>query len=244
MELTEEHEDQHLDAQFELARLGNYYQWILNNFGDSIGHRVWDAGAGIGSVTSLLTKRCDFVLATEYGERNLKILRQTFDGHADVAVDYCDLTMNSVSRFASYDLDTVISLDVLEHLKDDCFALKQFHRVLKSDGRVLIKVPAHEVLYCSIDEASLHYRRYSKSQLGEALISSGFVLEQLRYMNWVATIPYFIKGRLLKPRRNFSRSIKKERLSLYNQLMPWLERLERIVPPPFGLSVIAVGRKA
>ena len=63
-------------------------------------------------------------------------------------------------------------------------------------------------------------------------------------MNMAATVPYFLKGRVLKKRRNFSNSIDGGKLGFYNRLMPWLERAERVLPTPFGLSLVAVGRKA
>ena len=62
-------------------------------------------------------------------------------------------------------------------------------------------------------------------------------------MNMAATVPYFVKSRLLRRKTNFSNSLDPGRLGLYDRLIPWLERAERIVPVPFGLSLIAVGQK-
>ena len=54
VELTPDIESTHYDAQGRMARMGNYYRWILSNFGTAIGQRVWDAGAGIGNVSELV----------------------------------------------------------------------------------------------------------------------------------------------------------------------------------------------
>jgi hypothetical protein len=54
MQLTRDIESKHFDAQGRLAQMDNYYRWILGTFGDTIGQRVWDAGAGIGNVTGLI----------------------------------------------------------------------------------------------------------------------------------------------------------------------------------------------
>ncbi len=236
-------ETQHLVAQNRLAQMGNYYQWIFHHFVEAIGDRVWDAGAGIGYITEILCKQAQFVFATEFTENNLAILHKRFDKDEHVQVAFCDLTKDDALNLVKYQFDTIISLDVLEHLEDDRRTLRLFAKILVPEGRLLLKVPAHPFLYGTIDEASLHYRRYAKRDLKEKLEETGFHLEKLCYMNMVATIPYFIKNRLLKTNNNFSNSLDQNRLGFYNRLMPWLERAERIIPPPFGLSLIAIARK-
>jgi 2-polyprenyl-3-methyl-5-hydroxy-6-metoxy-1,4-benzoquinol methylase len=236
-------ESMHCAAQGRMARLGNYHRWILRNFGDAFGRRVWDAGAGIGNVAEHLAERADFVLASEYSERNLDALRERFDGRAGVRVAYCDLAADDAPDFEDCAIDTVICLDVLEHLAHDLRALQIFWSVLRPGGQVLLKVPAHPFLYGSIDAASLHLRRYRRSDLCAALERADFRVERLAYMNMAATIPYFVKSRLLRKRTNFSNSLDPARLGLYDRLMPWLERAERLLPVPFGLSLIAVARK-
>ena len=244
MDLSEDIESKHFDAQGRLARMDNYYRWILGTFGGALGRRVWDAGAGIGNVSELLLERADFVLATEFTERNLEALRERFEREPRARVEYCDLTRPEALELRRHELDTIVTLDVLEHLEDDRAALSRYHEILQPGGALLIKVPAHMFLFGTMDEASLHYRRYAKRELRGKLEAAGFQVERLRHMNMVATLPYFLKGRVLRRRRNFSGTIDGGKLGLYNSLMPWLERLERLVPPPFGLSLIAVGRKA
>lgn len=236
-------ETMHCAAQGHMAQLGNYYRWILRNFGEAVGRRIWDAGAGIGNVTEHLARRADFVLATEFAQRNLDALRERFADHPDVRVAYCDLARDDALAFAEYEIDTVVSLDVLEHLEDDLRVLTTFWTVLEPGGRLLLKVPAHPFLYGSIDEASLHFRRYRRRDLGARLERAGFRVERVAYMNMAATLPYFVKSRILRRRTNFSNAIDPERLGLYNRLVPWLERAERALPVVFGLSLIAVGRK-
>ena len=243
MARDETFETMHCAAQGHMAQLDNYYHWILRNFGGAIGRRIWDAGAGIGSVTEHLARRADFVLATEFAQRNLEALRERFANRPDVRVAYCDLARDDALAFAECAIDTVISLDVLEHLEDDLHVLKTFWTVLQPEGRLLLKVPAHPFLYGAIDEASLHFRRYRRRDLGASLERAGFRVERVAYMNMAATVPYFVKSRLLRRRTNFSNTIDPDRLGLVNRLVPWLERAERVLPVVFGLSLIAVGRK-
>ena len=236
-------ETTHYAAQGCMAQLGNYHCWILRNFRGAIGRRIWDAGAGIGNVTELLCQRADFVLATEFARRNLDALRQRFSDRSGVRVDYCDLSADDAPAFAECEIDTIVSLDVLEHIEDDLHALRTFWTVLQPEGCLLLKVPAHPFLFGAIDEASLHVRRYRRRDLRCKLERAGFRVERVAYMNMAATVPYFVKSRLLRKRTNFSTAIDPERLGLYDRLIPWLERAERVLPVPFGLSLIAVARK-
>jgi len=243
MGLDARSEAMHYDAQGRLARLGSYQRWVLRNFGDAFGRRIWDAGAGIGLVTAELAQRADFVLATEYTPRNLETLTARFGGSPKVTVARCDLAGDDALAVAAHEIDTIVSLDVLEHLPDDGHVLALFRRVLTPGGRLLLKVPAHPFLFGAIDEASHHHRRYTRKGLQGALLRAGFEIERVAPMNMAATVPYFVKSRVLKRRTNFSNTIDPGRLGLYDRLIPWLERAERVLPVPFGLSLVAVARK-
>ena len=102
---------------------------------------------------------------------------------------------------------------------------------------------AHPFLFGSLDEASLHYRRYTKRDLREKLLRAGFEVEMLRHMNLAAVVPYLLKGRVLRSKKNFSNSLSGSRLGFYNKLIPWFARFEGLLPPPIGLSLVAIARK-
>lgn len=244
MAIDEQTAERHFEAQGRLSRLNNYYRWILNNFGIRFeGRRIWDAGAGVGHVSALLVSQAEFLLATEFTEQNIDLLRSRLADRPNVQVRYCDLLAPPADELQALHLDTIVNLDVLEHLEDDGAALKTFFDILEPGGYLLLKVPAHPLLFGTMDEASLHFRRYEKGGLRDRLSAAGFSVERLRYMNMAAVIPYLIKGRVLKLKGNFSMEISQERLELYNNLIPWFERFERAVKPAFGLSLIAVARK-
>jgi len=110
MTIPESYEADHLEAQSRMGELSYYYQWILNNFSPHIGSRIWDAGAGVGHVSSLLASGVDFLMATEYTEENLNRLHQRFDNMDNVEVRKCDLLDDVDSHFESMEFDTVINL--------------------------------------------------------------------------------------------------------------------------------------
>jgi SAM-dependent methyltransferase len=71
-------------------------------------------------------------------------------------------------------LDGVVALNVLEHIDDDCLALRQIHRILKRGGRAHIEVPAGPELYDYYDEVLKHYRRYTRDELVSKSLAAGF----------------------------------------------------------------------
>ena len=226
-----------------MAHLSNYYTWVLSLFEPYLGRRIWDAGAGVGNITAELLKRADCVLATEYEPDYLPRLKHRFRQEPRLEVRYCDLKAPDTDLLRSFALDTVISLDVIEHLDDDRVALNAFFDSLTPGGHLLLKVPAHPFLYSPIDAASGHYRRYLKRQLADVITGAGFEPLHLRHMNFAGVLPYLVKGKFLHKEQNFSVSLNRRRLDFYNRLMPWLQRLEQVIRLPIGLSLVAVARK-
>jgi len=243
MELTKDHEQMHLDAQFNMAKMQNYYEWTLSFLQNNLGKRVWDAGAGIGILANIIRKKCDFLLLTEFGDENLILLKKQFSDEKKILVEFCDLQNHENTDFSDLQIETILNMDVIEHLEDELKALRFFYKTLSPGGRLLIKVPAHPFLFCGIDEASLHYRRYTKKMLRKCLEEAGFKIEKIKYMNFIGGFMYFIKGKILRKKVNFSRTMNKGSLSAMNKIIPVFMFLEKIFPVFFGLSVIAVAKK-
>jgi SAM-dependent methyltransferase len=133
--------------------------------------------------------------------------------------------------------DTVICLNVLEHMADEDTSLQNIRSALEPGGRAIILVPQNPALYNTLDEVLGHQRRYTEASLRHALERNDFVVEQVFHFNRVTTPAWWFNGRVLR-RRHFS----KAQLKVVN-LMTWLFR--RLDPnlPWAGASLIAVGRR-
>ena len=232
----------HHAAQAKMGALDAYYAWTLATFAPYLQGTVVDAGAGVGHAAAQLLRNDHDVLLLEGGEENLAVLRERFAGHPRAQVVASDLTDNS-RDLAGRDIGCIVSLDVLEHLPDDVSALRQFLDALPRGGHALIKVPALPWLYGPVDEASGHYRRYTRDTLRKALQAAGFEVRMCRYMNLAAVPSYFLKSRILKRRENFSHTFSEAQVRRINRLIPWLRRIDTLTGPPIGLSVVAAGRK-
>ncbi len=83
--------------------------------------------------------------------------------------------------FKSSSFDMVVATDVLEHIEDDSGALKEWARVLRPNGHLLITVPAYQWLWSEHDESLHHHRRYTASQLHSKLNRQGYKVIKRSY---------------------------------------------------------------
>lgn len=233
---------EHHDAQSRMGHLTAYYAWTLALFGDDLPGPAADAGAGAGHFSELLSRRVQPLLVLEGGQENLEVLRARFAGQPSVTVADCDL--NACRQvLEAHGVRSIFTLDVLEHLPDDLAALRQFHAALPPGGRLYVKVPALPFLFGPVDRASGHFRRYTKSSLRKAVEEAGFAVDKCHYMNLAGVLPYLVKSRILRKQENFSRTFSPRQIERIQRMMPMLQRLDRLLGPVLGLSVICVATK-
>ncbi len=201
-----------------------------------IGRRVLEIGSGIGNLSAFLTDRERLVLS-DTREEYLSQLRQRFAGRPNIAVARLYLP-NEHSALGGERFDTVICLNVLEHVDDDIASLVAIRALLAPRGRLVLLVPALPALYGSIDRALGHHRRYKRAGLAALMRNTGFTVAHIEYFN-IAGIPgWWFAGRVLR-----RQTIPSGSLRLYDALVP-LFRLERLIPWRVGQSLIAIGEAA
>jgi len=219
-----------------MAALDRYNAFLFEQIRPAIGQRVLEVGAGTGNLTQFLRDR-DVVVATDVDPAYVELLRRRFEHSANVDVALFDLASPVPPELTGRRFDTIICLNVLEHVEDDRRAVERMRDLLQPGGRLLLLVPAHQALYGTIDEAIGHYRRYASEDLVRLLASCGLDVESDIHVN-AASIPgWLLNGRVLK-----RRSVPGIQARLANRLVP-LYKLERRLNLPFGLSVIAVARR-
>jgi SAM-dependent methyltransferase len=232
----QENADAGYKSLLRLSRADRYNRWMLSQLAPWVGQRVLEIGSGIGSFTRYLTGR-DLVVATDINPRYLRMLENTFERHTRVEVMLLDLRDFDPAPLAARRLDTILCLNVLEHIDDDRGALRRLRDTLRPGGRLLLLVPAHEWLYGAIDRAIDHHRRYDRGGLVAKLAEAGFEVEHTRFFNRLAVTGWYLNSVLLRRTR-----IPGLQLHLQNILVPLL-RAETAFPLPFGLSLIAVARR-
>ena len=134
------------------------------------------------------------------------------------------------------DFDTVVCLNVVEHVEDDLLALRNIRSALKPGGCAIILVPQDQAAYGTLDEVLGHFRRYSEPQLRKRMEEAGFEVERILHFNRVTRPGWRLNGQLLR-RRSFSRF----QLRVFDSLVPLWRHIDRFFPWP-AVSVIAIGR--
>lgn len=221
----------------QLAELDRYNHWIYEQIAAAMGRRILEVGSGTGNITQFLCADGNQVTATDVVPSYRNELERLFAGNANVQVSRFDLDVKAPAEFVAEPFDTVVCLNVLEHIEDDLFALGQMREVLKPGGKLALLVPAHQILFGEFDRAVGHFRRYGKRELTAKLKQAGFVINEMKFFSLLATLPWLINGRIFK--RDY---LPAGQAGLANRLVPLL-KLEKLIGPPCGLSLIAIARK-
>jgi len=221
-----------------MARLEPYNRWLVSRFDGAVGRRVLEIGAGFGNITRHLKGR-ELLVASDLDPVALEHLKGAFrdDPAVRVASYRFPLDITAREEIGAMRIDTVVCLNVLEHIEDDRATLADMYDLLQPGGRLVLLVPAFAWLYGTLDEHLRHFRRYEKDELERKVREAGFVLENLMYLNRPGIFGWWVNGKLLR-RRVLPRS----QLLAFKLLMPLLER-EKERPPSTGLSLVAIGRK-
>jgi len=219
-----------------MAAADNYNEWLVARAKPFVGSRVLDFGAGTGTFTAALTARAD-VVAIEPDPTFASRLRKRFADNARVAVVEADAAWlaGDGPRGA---FDTVLCLNVLEHIGDDALVLRSFHDCLVPGGHLLLLVPAHRRLYGKIDRSVGHERRYSRGPLRRLVEEAGLEPVEIRYVNPFGAVGWLVASRVF--RRD---QVPTGPLRAYDRLIPVLRRLDHL-HLPFGLSLWTVARRA
>ena len=216
----------------------NYNAAILKYFAPYLGGQVVEVGAGIGTFSQCLLSLPQITTLTlvEPAKNLFPTLRKKLSGNSKVR--FVNGNLQSVA--SSLSCDSVVLINVLEHVENDEELLSTIHQVLKPEGTVLLFVPALPGLYGSLDKEFGHIRRYRKGELGSLLTKVGFQVECLRYFNLPGILSWFVFGKIFK-----CKTLNPWSIWLYDRLfMSWIPQFERMWDPALGQSLLAVSTKS
>jgi SAM-dependent methyltransferase len=220
----------------------NYHAWILELFEPYLGSRLVEVGAGTGSFSELLLARGPQSLSlvepsAMYDQlvQNVARLPQTERVRA-----YNDTFAQVAERVREETRpDSIIYVNVLEHVADDEEELALVHGALGMGGRAFVFVPALPWLYGSFDEMVGHRRRYARRELEAKVVRAGFRVLKSVYFDSAGVLPWWMKYRLLRSRRMEPGAVR-----FYDSfVVPVLKRIETLAPPPVGKNLLLVAEK-
>ena len=213
---------------------------IKRRIGLPRGAKVLDFGCGTGAILTELSKEYQ-----AYGT-DTSALAIEFCHQRGLANSFCCTLETFPHPEMKFDLVTM--LDVIEHIDDDSATLRQALRFIRPGGHLLVTVPAYQFLWSNHDELNHHKRRYTRSGLKKVMEQNGFTVEMLSYYNTFMFPTALLERIVEKFAKVGSDTTLKIPFHPLNQLLRlvfgWERFFLRNITFPFGLSVIALGRRS
>jgi SAM-dependent methyltransferase len=229
-------------AADDLETMSEAHRYQAHIFGlirPHVGKQVLEVGCGIGTMSQQLVDVADRLVCIEPNLNCAARARDVLEGHPRITLRICHLEECNRAELLHERFDTIVCVNVLEHIEDDIRALRLFRDVVApTGGHVLIFVPAIPAAYGPLDAALGHHRRYTKRSLGDAFAAAGLDLVTMRYTNPVGLLGWMYNAHITRSIEHTPGQVR-----LFERLVaPWALPLERLVRPPIGLSLFAVGR--
>jgi glycosyltransferase involved in cell wall biosynthesis len=222
-----------LDALSAAPKLN---RWMADTIRPYVGERVLEIGAGIGNLTRALLPRRKCYVATDIDAEHLARLSTRFQHRPNLRVRFCDLT--DPAHFTEFEgmMDSVICLNVLEHVEDDLQGLRNIYSALRPGGRAIVLVPHDMRIYGTIDKMLGHYRRYTHEELRTKMEQTGFRFERMLEFNRISRYPWWFSGRVLK-----QEALGVGQMRVFDRLVWLWRKIDSSLPwPPVSIIGIAV----
>ena len=219
------------DVLETLERATNYNSLLLDLILESSADfkRMLDFGAGIGTFAKLLRNRGVDVVCVEPDALLANgLVRDGF------------LTFSDLNEVPDESFDFIFTLNVLEHVEDDWASFRRLASKVAKGGRLLIYVPAFQILWTSLDERVKHYRRYRRVGLERLARSAGLSVCKTRYVDslgFFAALGFRVFG-------NKNGHLSPRAVSLYDRcIVPPSRLLDLLAGRLFGKNVYLIASK-
>jgi SAM-dependent methyltransferase len=217
-----------------LASAGRFNAWLAGMIRPHVGAKVLELDAASGHLTQALVPRDAYVAADCHPIHRFN-LRTLALSKPYLKVCDADAARPEGLPAIADGYDTVLAVNVIEHVDDDARALSAMARLLCPGGRLVLVVPQGPKLMGSLDAVFGHRRRYTRSGLERLVLQAGLQIEKVHGFNRLASLAWWFNGRVLR-RKTFGRL----QLAVFDFCIPLLSRLDPWMPlPPQSFLVVA-----
>jgi len=227
-----------LSYEYEVLRTfaltHNYNIWIFNLLKPFLRGSVSEVGCGIGNLTRYFLQYSNKLTCIDKSPVFIKHMEIDYP---KVNFYIADISEEDILNLGKK-FDTVICVNVLEHVQSDEKALANMFKLLLPKGDLLLFVPALDQIYGTLDEQLGHFRRYNKKILTEKISNAGFRIKKISYSNFFGIFGWYLNSRILK-RRRFSIL----QPLVFDRFVPLIAKIEKIFEPPIGMSLFVVAEK-
>jgi SAM-dependent methyltransferase len=222
------------ESAFGVTAAPRYRQWEYDLVAPYLGRSVLEIGSGMGYFSEKLAERgLERLILSDHDGQCLERLRATYADRPDVEV--ADIVLPGRVEVGE-PVESVVAMNVLEHIEDDAQALRDLAAVVTAGGRIVLWVPAYMQLYGDFDRKVGHFRRYTPETIRAAVERAGLRVRRARPVNLLGGVAWWIAVRRGGAGRPDPRLV-----WLYdNVVVPISRTVEKAVRPPFGQSVLCV----
>ncbi|GII93309.1 class I SAM-dependent methyltransferase [Sinosporangium siamense] len=213
----------------------NYRKYEFDTVAPHVGRSMLEIGSGLGHFAELFLPRLDRLVVSDFDPYCIEQLRKRFATRDEV-----DVLQFGLPTEIPLDnkVDTVVMMNVLEHIEEDVEALRSLARVTLPGGRIVIWVPGYMQLYGDFDRKVGHVTRYTPKTLAKTVAAAGLKAEVLKPINFLGGIAWWLAVRRGGVGYPDPRLVK-----IYDRtVVPATRLIERFVRPPFGQTVFCVAR--
>ena len=216
-----------------------FTDWMYSEIKPNISGSILEIGSGIGTYSQKIIKgyKKNKIILSDIDSKFIKNLKNKYKSKKNIEVIKLDI--EKTNKLNNKGVNTIVALNVLEHINDDIKALNNLYEYLAPQGKAIILVPAHKKLYNCIDKAVGHYRRYSKKELINKINKTKFKIKEIKYFNFISIFGWYINGNILK-----KAIINKDATKLLNWGVPVFKFIDKnIILNKIGISLIVILEK-
>lgn len=220
-----------------IAKANKFNSWMYETIRPYCHGSVLEIGSGIGNISQFFIRDGYFITLSDPNEVYLDQLKKKYTGINILSMDLVCGNFNKDHNNLFQVFDTVVFLNVLEHIHNDELAVENCSYFLKPGGSLVVLVPAYSFLYSRIDKELGHYRRYTAKKLGALISKKNFSVKKVFYFNALGIVAWMF-GKVFG-----FRLIPPENMKLFNRLVPFAKFIDKIFFRKIGLSVILIAQK-
>lgn len=211
-----------------------YNRWIAEQFLSHIKYPLLEIGSGTGNMSALFIDKGKTTLS-DIDKGLVKNLQERFKNKKTVLYKVLDISSNLQQKNI---FQSIVAVNVMEHIKNDEKALKNMYNMLKKGGKIFLLVPAKQTAYTQLDKKLGHFRRYEKDELIAKLEHAGFMIKKLYFFNFLGLLSWKIRDKVER-----GHQIRPYQAALFDMIVPFLKPIENVIKPFVGISLIAIAEK-
>ncbi len=225
-----------------ILQASRYHWWIYQHFRKWINGHALEIGAGHGLYTQFLNADAASVTATDIDAETISLIQSHLSA-SNISFQQLDMTDARSCQALPRKYETIVCLNVLEHIEDDDEAVRHLAELLAPGGHVVLVVPAFQWLFTRLDSYAGHFRRYTKTTLCGLLREAGVEVVHTIYFNAIGIPGWLLFGKIMRPKSLADPGVNGA-IYLFDRLMTTISTvIDHAIFHAVGLSLLVVARK-